>query len=473
MVRVLTSLHRWLAIPLAPLFAMWFASGLVMHFVPYPALSEAERIAGLPPIDVAHVRLRPREAAAASGVAAATRVRLLQRADGPVYIVARNGALSALHAEDLAPAGVHTDHLALMLARAHARARALAATDAAVAGPIRHDQWTVAEDLDPHRPLYRVALNDPAGTELYVSSATGEVVRDTTRRERRWNAIGSVAHWIYPTWLRARPRAWTATLWLISGLAAIAAIAGAVLGPALLVTRRGLAPPAGSLRTWHHASGLFCAAFVVSWIVSGWLSLDNGLVFPARTVGAAEAAVLAPAPDWDALPADEPIPVPQAKEVEWFFFNGTPYRRDRFGLDVQNLFADATASQASARRASLTLAEIEALARRVPGACGAHAIAAGTDAYAGASVVPGAPVYRIACNDLWLDVDGASGAIIDRLDPARRAQRMLAGALHTLDVPALSARPALRNVLVIGLCGCGLAFSLTGCVLAWRSVCGR
>ena len=40
--RALTLLHRWLAVPLAPLFAMWFASGVVMHFVPYPALSEAE-----------------------------------------------------------------------------------------------------------------------------------------------------------------------------------------------------------------------------------------------------------------------------------------------------------------------------------------------------------------------------------------------------------------------------------------------
>jgi len=473
MIRVLTSLHRWLAIPLAPLFAMWFASGLVMHFVPYPALSEAERIAGLPPIDVARVLHGPREAVAASGVAGAARVRLLQRADGPVYIVARNRALAALHAEDLTPAGVHTDSLALMLARGHARARALAATEATVAGPIRHDQWTVAEDLDPHRPLYRVALNDPAGTELYVSSVTGEVVRDSTRRERRWNAIGSVAHWIYPTWLRARPRAWTATLWLISGLASIAAIAGAVLGPALLVMRRALVLPAGSLRAWHHALGLFCAAFVVSWIVSGWLSLDNGLVFPARAVSATEAAVLAPAPDWDALPADAPVQAPQAKEVEWFFFNGTPYRRDRFDLDTQQLFPDPTAPQASPRRAFLTLSEIETLARRLPGACSAGAIEARADDFARASVVPGVPVYRIACGDLWLDVDGASGAIIDRLDPARRAQRVLAGALHTLDVPALSARPALRSVLVIGLCGCGLAFSLTGCVLAWRSVCGR
>jgi PepSY-associated TM region len=473
MLRALTSLHRWLAIPLAPLFVVWFASGLVMHFVPYPTLSEAERIAGMAPIDFARVRHRPREAVAARAIAAATRLRLLQRADGPVYIVSGGGQVAALHADDLSPAGVATERLALAIARAHARERQLAATDATVAGLIRHDQWTVAEGLDPHRPLYRVALNDPAGTELYVSSITGEIVRDSTRRERRWNYLGSVAHWIYPTWLRARPRAWTAALWLASGLASVAAIAGAVLGPVLLVMRRGLVPPVGSLRAWHHAVGLFCAAFVLSWIVTGWLTLDHGLVFAARAVSPAEAAVLAPAPDWDALPADAPIPAPQAKEqakeIEWFFFNAAPYRRDRFGLDAQALFADATGPQGSAPRTSLTMAEIAAVARRLPGACSVRTIDADTDGSATASVLPGAPVYRIACDDLRLDVDGASGVISDRLDPARR----LAEALHTLDIPALSARPALRSALVIGFAGCGLAFSLTGCVLAWRRLSGR
>jgi hypothetical protein len=41
---------------------------------------------------------------------------------------------------------------------------------------------------------------------------------------------------------------------------------------------------------------------------------------------------------------------------------------------------------------------------------------------------------------------------------------------HTLDFPYLTARPALRGALVVILCGCGLAFSLTACVIAWRRV---
>jgi hypothetical protein len=30
---------------------------------------------------------------------------------------------------------------------------------------------------------------------------------------------------------------------------------------------------------WHHSIGLFAAAFVLSWISSGWLSLDRGTLF--------------------------------------------------------------------------------------------------------------------------------------------------------------------------------------------------
>jgi hypothetical protein len=39
--RTLAALHRWWGVAFCLLFAMWFASGIVMHFVPFPARSEA------------------------------------------------------------------------------------------------------------------------------------------------------------------------------------------------------------------------------------------------------------------------------------------------------------------------------------------------------------------------------------------------------------------------------------------------
>src|SRR5438045_3212101 len=94
-------------------------------------------------------------------------------------------------------AGIDSKDFSLAIAVDHARRRELDIAHAAFVELADHDQWTVPNGLDLHRPLYRIALNDAHGSEPYVSSTTGEVVRDTTRRERTWNYVGSVVHWIY------------------------------------------------------------------------------------------------------------------------------------------------------------------------------------------------------------------------------------------------------------------------------------
>src|SRR5262245_28903243 len=176
MMRALIVLHRWLGVAFCLLFAMWFASGIVMHFVPFPALTEAERIAGLTPLDPLRVLRSPANAVTASTIKDATRVRLLQRSDGPVYLVTGASGVEALHAADLSSAAITSEPLALAIAVEHTRRRGLDASRATVMALAQYDQWTVPNGLDPHRPLYRVALHGGPGTELYVSSTTGEGV---------------------------------------------------------------------------------------------------------------------------------------------------------------------------------------------------------------------------------------------------------------------------------------------------------
>jgi hypothetical protein len=56
MIGTLVFLHRWLGVAFCMLFAIWFASGVVMRFVPYPSFTAADRRAGLAPIDLAQVK---------------------------------------------------------------------------------------------------------------------------------------------------------------------------------------------------------------------------------------------------------------------------------------------------------------------------------------------------------------------------------------------------------------------------------
>jgi uncharacterized iron-regulated membrane protein len=474
MIGGLTSIHRWLAIPLAPFFAMWFASGIVMHVVPFPRLTEAERVAGLVPLDLSRVAKGPADAVAASGIGEAARVRLVQRSDGAVYVIHGRSSVAALHAADLSAAQVIAPDLARAIALDHARQRDLSIEAADAAHPLARDQWTVAGDLDRHRPLYRLALNDDAGTELYVSGTTGEVVRDTTRRERWWNALGSIPHWLYPVPLRSRPRLWTAVLWSLSLAGTIAALAGSVLG-IVQISRQagGLAPAYRDWHRWHHVGGLVCMVFVLAWIFSGWLSMADGRLFPGATLTAAEAAVMNEAHAPGTWPGLEPRSTAEpVREIEWFWWNGTLYQRDRIAFDRQRLRpAGRVESAISSDSAFLTLSDMGMLAQRLDPRCATSVVDARADPYALPASIPNAPIYRLACDEVSFTIDGASGALIERLDPSRRAYRWLWRALHTLDLPMLIAHPALRTALIVVLCGCGLAFSLTGCVIGWRRLC--
>src|SRR5438067_12404661 len=104
MMGAIVLLHRWLGIAFCLLFAMWFASGIVMHFVPFPSLTEAERFAGLAPVERTQAVVAVADAIAASGITDATRVRLIQRGDGPVYVVSGSTIVRAVNALDGADA---------------------------------------------------------------------------------------------------------------------------------------------------------------------------------------------------------------------------------------------------------------------------------------------------------------------------------------------------------------------------------
>jgi hypothetical protein len=466
--RLLILVHRWLGIAVSLLFAMWFASGIVMHFVPFPVLKEADRIEGLAPIDTARLLHGPVEAVRAAGRKDVTRVRLLQPSDGPVYLLSGASGLTAFHADDLTDAAVRSQDLAVAIAADHARRRGFTAR-AAFADLADFDQWTVAGDFDRHRPLYRVALNDEPGTELYVSSVTGEVVQSTTRFERGWNYVGSVAHWIYPVMLRSRPAVWEATVWSLSLVAMVAAIAGSLLGLfRTKVARYRLLSPYSGWHWWHHMLGLFCATFVLSWIFSGWLSMDNGLLFSTGSLSGQEKMTVASAPAWETLSAHEKWPVStKTREIEWFAFDQKFYRRERTGVATQLLLPDSD-DEKHPPSEFLGPREVGAFVERLASACKAPFVVNADDDYAITSRMPNAPVYRSVCGDVWYHIDGADGRILERSDPSRRAYRWLYGALHTMDVPALTSRPQLRGALIVILCGLGFVFSVTGVIIGWR-----
>jgi hypothetical protein len=390
---------------------------------------------------------------------------LIQRSDAPVYVVSGPSALRAVRASDGQDASVSSPEVALAIAQAHARQRGLDAAHAAVVAHADYDQWSVPNGFDRHRPLFRVALGDAAGTEVYVSSRIGEIVLDTTRSERGWNLAGSVLHWIYPTVLRSHWQLWDGVVWTLSLLALVAAVLGAVLGIIRAKMRGGrIGTPYRGWHALHHVVGLVATIFVLTWIFSGWLSMDHGRLFSRGQLTPAEDGVVNAAPGWATASSFDRTPIsPLAREVEWFGLGGSLYRRERIGLDKQ-----VVVGPDGGETPVIGAQPIGNLMARLATGCGAPSILADNDDYPAQSIVAGAPVYRSRCGDVWFDIDAADGHVLQRLDGSRRAYRWVYSALHTLDFPILMANPRLRDVLIVGLCALGLVFSVTGIVIGWR-----
>jgi uncharacterized membrane protein len=471
--RVLTLLHRWWGVLFCLLFAMWFASGIVMHFVPFPARN-ADRFAAWLPIDPAGVVHGPAEAVAKSGIAGVLQVALVGRSDGPIYLISGPSTVGALRASDLGDGKVGSELVAREIGIAFAKSRGLDASGANVTGPIAFDQWTVSGEFDSDRPLYRMTLGDSSGTELYVASTTGEVVLVTAQNVRLLNYFGSIAHWLYPTGLRRHRLAWNALMWWLSLVATLGASLGVIAGALRLSPAgRRAAPAYRGLQAWHHRLGLLLAPFILGWIFSGFLSMDESrLPHGSRN----DALSLAGAPAWERLQLNQlrqisvvPNLAETPREIEWFAWAGHIYRRDRIGLEEQRLsLAVPEASAVSSPRAFLQAEEIDSAAKQLGDDCG-HAAAVGADDPDGAKpALRDAPVFRIVCGSIWYEIDGSTGALLNRLDPSQRAYRWLFSRLHTFDFAALQSRPMLRTTVIVALCLCGLAFSLSGVVLAWR-----
>lgn len=158
--------HRWLGVVTCLLCVMWFVTGLVMLYVPFPSFGDAERVATLPAVAVSDVRVLPDEALSKAGVGEMpSTFRLEMFAGEPVYRIIAGDKRSTISAASGNEISGVTAELA---------ARHLVFTYPASRPDLRetldYDQWTPTKRFDPHRPLYRFALNDNADTTVYVSS---------------------------------------------------------------------------------------------------------------------------------------------------------------------------------------------------------------------------------------------------------------------------------------------------------------
>lgn len=485
-------IHRWLGIAVCLFFAMWFVSGVVMMYVGYPKLTHAERLAHLPALEADGGLLGPAQALQAGHVQEPLQDLRLAVASGgrPVYIAVPQAA----HA-----GGNHGAAQAVVLdARTGERLRSFGAAWAeasatAFAGPgvavryldaVDEDAFTHTKSLDPHRPLHRLQIHDGAGTRLYVSSSTGEVVRDAARVERVWNYAGAWMHWLYMFRGGALDAHWADIVnWLSIACTAVA-ITGTVVGiwrwRFTRPYRSGARTPYPSrMMRWHHTTGLLFAAITLSWIFSGLMSMNPWKVFDRGAQPLRVEAMHGGALAVDARDA-APERLLQAtgqdvRELRWTRVLGQMRVLAQGASGRPRLLDAQTASPRAVDEAALRAAAAALLPAPVQRierldhydlhyyARADHTMTGGTD--------KPLPVLRVVFGDAhasWVHLDAQTGTLLGRTDSGRRASRWLFAMLHSWDwLPLLDRRP-LWDLLLVALSVGGAALSITGVVIAWR-----
>jgi cytochrome b subunit of formate dehydrogenase len=480
--KTLIFLHKWLGVTLALLFLMWFLSGMVLYFVPFPNLTPIERFAALPPL-----RLPPgccltaQQAADRAGLAF-SEARLGMADEVQVWRLKDERSWRTVDARSGQLRPPLSDAAASALAETFSGRRALRTE------LLERDQWTVPQGMNAYRPLLRVELDDPEGLELYVSPAAAEVVRDTRRAERFWNWLGAVPHWIYFTELRRYPQAWHSVVVWLALPGVVLAVTGLVLGIwHLFLNRVRWIPYRQFWLRLHHISGLVAAIFTLTWIFSGLLSMNPFGVFASRGalneersqwVGAKAIVTLNPAQALAAAQVSNPRL--EAKEIDVLQVAGQAWYRVRgFAGDsgTQALVrADVPSGIQPSVLAALPDVTVQAsLAGAHAGTATLTRLTAYDDQYYAREINGNTPYTRPlpVWHAQWADgvtlyADPASARLLLRVDDSNRWQRVLYNGLHSFDFAPLLARPWLRDALVLLLSLLGTALCITSCVIAWR-----
>lgn len=458
--RWLYLIHRWIGIATCLLFAMWFTSGVVMIYVGFPALTEAERRALLPAIDGHQLRLAPAEALAAAGQGDWPRELRLEMLNGePVYrITGWDNVRQTVSARDGRRIGSVDAAAAIAIVQR--------VVDAPKATTIleERDQWSVTARYDPLRPFHLVALNDTAGREYYVSARTGEIALDTTRRERFWNWLGSVPHWIYPTILRRDAPLWRDVVLWLSGPAIVVAVSGIWIGIQRLRPQRryssGVMSPYRGWMWWHHWAGVIGSVFLLAWIVSGWISMNPNAWFSGRNTDTAALKRYAGhvSPDFPLAFAV----MPDAVEIRFLWIGGQPqvaqYRGDNSVAVMPGLSPDALVTVGAQLLPGTRLVLQQLLEEE--------------DAYWYSHHSRRLlPVLRLGFDDAvdtWFHIDPRTGDILNRMDNSRRSYRWLFNALHSFDFELLRRAPAAWKAVIWIASLVGLLLSVSGIVIGWR-----
>lgn len=472
----LVVLHRYLGVALGLLMLVWFLSGIVMMYVPYPQRGEQERLSALAPIPW-------EQCCNFSGVTLAggnlIEAALVENVADRFVMRLRSGGAPII--ADL------TNGHSLKIGDAEANRVAEITADRIVGGapailPAEHietDQWTVGDNGVGRRPFYKFTFEDAADTRLYISSVTGEVVVWNTREQRFWNWLGAIPHWLYFTELRRNGQLWGQIIIWSSLLGTFLTVIGLYLGIARFrAGRDGRLSPYYGWFYWHHLSGLVFGIVTLAWVVSGLFSMQPW-GFLESAPGNERERLAGAYPQWSEVQTSLDT-IRNEAMTDIVSLRASPLDGNLFWLATHQ-DGHITRLDDRGTPTALTSDDLAHAAQRLAGErmIASSEMLNAEDAYyfrfqGFAERDPLVlPVYRIALNDddgTRYYLNPSTAQLLLRVDAAERGFRWLFSGLHRWDFTALlRSRPLWDIVVLFLMIGSTLGVA-TGVYLALRRI---
>ena len=453
-------------------FLMWFVTGLVLVYFPFPNVSDSQKYekmdalpASLPDLEQILARLPETDRTVKK-----IQVRSFQ--DQTLFTIKTKDSLYTYCADisqDIKPLTKQTFE---KIAKKWVNAPV-----AKIDTIHKRDQWIMYTRYLREMPIYKYYFDDKEKHQLYISSKTGEVQQFSDKKERFWAWMGAIPHKFYFTSLRVNQDAWLISLKTGGVIALIAAITGMYIGLFIFYRSRklklGVSPYKKHWYKWHHITGLVFGVFLITWAFSGAMALqripqwvlktDGDYSVPSSKFRGKQLPIESYQLDYRMLIAKHP----DLKSIEWGHFQDIPV----YNIVTGNQEMTIDASSSEVKELFLPEVEIDKAIRQIHGKDAVFTtslINEYEEYYLSRKRTYPLPAYKVLVDNAdksryYIDPKTGDFRYLNR---SRLAKKWIFSGLHYLNIKWLVERPFLWTISIWVLCLGGAYVSLSGVYLS-------
>lgn len=470
--------HKYTGIFISVFFLMWFITGIILIYHPYPKLDES--------LANAHKEVLPSSLPELSWIQ--------EKSDGELQGV----KISQFQGQTLIETKVKgkkqkftTDSLQGVKSVGFSTIENIAKVwcnypMTKVDTLHKREQWVLYTKYDKELPIYKFHFEDDSKTQLFISSKSAQVLQITTSKDRFWSYIGAIPHKLYFPFIRRNTEGWMTTVVVAGSICFAAALTGFLYGLYLFIRRKKVKGSFGNpFKTrWqriHFSFGLVFGIFTVAWGISGIFSMAR---VPQWIIKTEAPFTFEKSRLWgkNLLPTDcyklnfntVKEAYPQLKEISLARFAEVPAYIIIEGSNKRYL----DASTEEVKILDIPQFVIEKGFEKMYGSdvpVKVSLLDEYDNYYVNLHNTYTLPVYKVEVdnNDRELYYIRPSDGYIKYLNKNKKADKWLFSAIHYLNIPVIMTRPVIWKLLMWFLsAGCAVV-CLSGIVLGVKSILKR